>query len=210
MAAISKRNLLLAAALIATLVAAWFAPEDPDSDLAATPNRDRSANRPAATAPAAAPPAPSTAVPPGPALTEAQRRDAEEERRRALAVLDVEQIRKRDGAREADDAFTRKSWYVPPPAKPAPPPPPFVAPPPPPPPPPPVAPPLPFKHLGRVTESGKNRPVHYLLEGERMLTVSEGDVIAGKYRFVGQIGNQLQFIYLPLDQRQTLPIAGTP
>lgn len=185
-----KRRLLIGIALVATLVAAWFAPEDEDGrarvDLSAPP-------APAGQAPADS--APQTA----------------EERRAALAALDVDLIRKRDAGVAGDDAFARKSWYVPPPPPPPPKPQaaaPVVEAPPPPPPPPPMAPPLPFKHLGRLVEAGQALPKHYLMDGDRMIVVSEGDLIGGKYRFVGQIGNQLQFIYLPLNQRQNLAMSG--
>ena len=186
-----KRRLLLGAALLATLAAAWFAPEEAGDDARV----DLAIDRPAS---------------PAGDADRAAAAQSEEERRAALAALDVDLIRQRDSGSVADDAFARKSWYVAPP--PPPPRPPVVVPevelPPPAPPPPPKAPPLPFKHLGRMVEAGRSLPMHYLMDGERMLIVSEGDLIAGKYRFVGQIGNQLQFIYLPLNERQNLPMSG--
>jgi hypothetical protein len=190
---LTRRSLLLAVALAATLLAVWFAPEEADERSVVGPSADE--RRAAGGAPASPPPAAGEI--------------SEEDRRQALAALDVNLIRQRDGGAAATDVFSRRSWGVtaPPPA-PAPPPPPPVAAPEPPPPPPPEAPPLPFKHLGRMVEAGRAKPVHYLMDGDRMLIVSEGDVIGGKYRFVGQIGNQLQFIYLPLDVRQNLPISG--
>jgi hypothetical protein len=186
-----KRRLMIGIALVATLVAAWFAPDEESAggrvDLArSTPAPAGEGGQPSGAPPTA------------------------EERRAALAALDVDLIRQRDAGSAGDDAFARKSWYVPPP----PPPPtpqvaaPVVEAPPPPPPPPPVAPPLPFKHLGRLVEAGQALPKHYLMDGDRMIVVSEGDLIGGKYRFVGQIGNNLQFIYLPLNQRQNLPMSG--
>ena len=186
-----KRRLLLGAALVATLAAAWFAPEEAGDDARV----DLAVERPTAAAGSGDP---------------AQSAQNAEDRRAALAALDVDLIRQRDSGSVADDAFRRKSWYVAPP--PPPPRPPVVVPevelPPPAPPPPPKAPPLPFKHLGRIVEAGRSLPMHYLMDGDRMLIVSEGDLIGGKYRFIGQIGNQLQFIYLPLNERQNLPMSG--
>lgn len=99
---------------------------------------------------------------------------------------------------EPANAFQSKSWYVPPP-----PPPPVVAPPPPPPPAP-VAPPLPFTYLGQYQD--KDKPVIFLVRGDRVLTVSAGDIIEGTYRVEGIVGTSLGLTYLPLNIKQTLNI----
>jgi hypothetical protein len=107
-------------------------------------------------------------------------------------------------AREAEAAdignvFAAKSWYVPPP-----PPPPSNEPPPPPPKP--TAPPLPFTYLGRYQDAGA--PVIFLVRGDRILTVKQGDVIEGSYRVEGIVGATLTLTYMPLDIKQTLNIGS--
>lgn len=91
------------------------------------------------------------------------------------------------------DLFKGSSWYVPPP------PPPPVAPPPPPPP---MAPPLPFVYMGRYDDGA--RAVYLLTRGDRLVTVSDGEVIDGIYRVEGLQGRSLALTYLPLNQQQTL------
>ena len=204
MPAPNKRHLVLAAILLVTLVAAWFAPEDIDEDDSVMRRPAAAGGQPGAGAGTPGEQRASPAVDGTPPSAE-DLRQPEERRQRALSALDVDLVRQRRDGAEANDAFASRSWYVAPPPPPPPPPVVEVAPPPPPPP---QAPPLPFKHVGRMLEAGRSTPVHYLMEGDRMLIVSDGDLIGGKYRFVGQIGNQIQFIYLPLDVRQNLPIAG--
>jgi hypothetical protein len=96
------------------------------------------------------------------------------------------------------DAFEGTTWYVPPP------PPPPAPPAKPLPPPPPTAPPLPFTYLGRYQESSK--PIFFLVKGDSVLSVSEGDVIEGAYRIDGVEGSLLNLTYLPLNIRQTINI----
>jgi hypothetical protein len=99
---------------------------------------------------------------------------------------------------EPGEAFVKKSWYI------APPPPPPVKPPPPPPPPPPTAPPLPYTYLGSYSEGGARLII--LVKGDSVLTVKSGDVLEGRYRVGGVVGNQLEIVYLPLDIKQTLNV----
>jgi len=115
------------------------------------------------------------------------------------AELDLSRLRRKGEVVSPENLFSRKSWYVAPP--PAPPVPVRVAPPPVP-----KAPPLPFTYLGRYVESGK--PVFFLVTGERILTVKEGDVIEGNYRVDGVVGTTLGLTYLPLNTKQTLDIGG--
>ncbi|HEY6898242.1 MAG TPA: hypothetical protein VI279_13350 [Rhodocyclaceae bacterium] len=75
------------------------------------------------------------------------------------------------------------------------------------PPPPPQAPPLPFKLLGRFVEEG--RLTVFLQQGERNLAVHDGDVIDETYRVAGIAGGVMTFIYLPLDQKQNLPVGDS-
>jgi hypothetical protein len=111
--------------------------------------------------------------------------------------LDLAQLRRDAEEGEPANVFTSKSWYVPPP--PPPPPPPVV-------PPPPTAPPLPFTFLGRYQDAGK--PVFFLVRGDRILTVKEGDIIEGNYRVDGVKGSTLGLTYLPLDIKQSLEIGS--
>jgi hypothetical protein len=109
--------------------------------------------------------------------------------------LDLLQLRREASAGETGNAFESKSWYVPPP----PPPPPKPLPPPPP-----TAPPLPFTYLGRYEDLAK--PVIFLVRGDRVLLVREGDTIEGNYRVEGIVGTALGLTYLPLNIRQSLDI----
>lgn len=95
------------------------------------------------------------------------------------------------------NAFSGHSWYV------APPPPRPAAQAPPPPPPKPVAPPLPFRFLGSYVEQG-GTPVYFLVSGERVFDVREGDTLDGKYSVDGLEGDRLRLTYLPLKERQVL------
>lgn len=98
------------------------------------------------------------------------------------------------------DIFPATNW--------APPPPPVVEAPPPPPPQP-EAPPLPFRFLGKIEESGR-APVFFLVQGEKVISVKSGQVIDGTYR-VGKVdGQQLHFTYLPLKTPQSLTIGSEP
>ena len=111
--------------------------------------------------------------------------------------LDLSQPRRGANAGETGNAFESKSWYVPPP-----PPPPAK----PLPPPPPTAPPLPFTYLGRYEDLAK--PVIFLVRGDRVLTVSAGDVIEGTYRVDGIVGTTLGLTYLPLNIRKTIDVGN--
>jgi hypothetical protein len=99
---------------------------------------------------------------------------------------------------EPGEAFVKRSWYVPPP-----PPPPVVRAPPPPPPAP-TAPPLPFTYLGAQREGGQL--MIFLVKGDSVLTVKQGDVLDGTYRVEGVEGTKLGLTYLPLNIRQTLEV----
>ena len=119
------------------------------------------------------------------------------------SVLSVEMERLREPAGEAPadpsaDAFRPTSWYVPPPPPP---------PPPPKPPPAPTAPPLPFTFMGRYEDGAKK--VILLVKGDRIYTVSEGEVIDNTYRVERFTGGGLDLTYLPLNIKQTLATGGT-
>lgn len=96
---------------------------------------------------------------------------------------------------EAGSVFSVTSWYVPPP-----PPPPQLLPPPPPPKP--TAPPMPFGYLGRYQES--QAAIIILVKGDRIYTVSAGEVIENTYRVEGVVGGRVELTYLPLNIKQTI------
>lgn len=101
----------------------------------------------------------------------------------------------------ARDVFAAHSWYRPPPPPPAQ----KLEPPPPPPP---AAPPLPFTFLGTF-ESADGKPVFYLVEGDKVHAVSEGEVVNGVWRIQGVSVDAIVLMYLPLSLPQTLAL-GNP
>lgn len=80
--------------------------------------------------------------------------------------------------------------------------------------PPPVAPPLPFKYLGRVQAVGNDATLNDLTLGAMLdvqgevVRIQQGDTVLGQYRVLAiretADGLQIQFLYLPLKQTQTL------
>jgi hypothetical protein len=97
------------------------------------------------------------------------------------------------------DIFKGKSWYVAPPK---------AKPPPPPPPPPPTAPPVPYSYMGSY-QGDDGRLIIFLTRGDKVYSVSAGDVLEGTYRVGGIESGQLVLIYLPLNIRQTINIGET-
>ncbi|MCW5581327.1 MAG: hypothetical protein KIS72_08300 [Luteimonas sp.] len=82
--------------------------------------------------------------------------------------------------------------------------------PPPPPPPPParlqaLAPPLPFRYVGAIFEDGARRAL--LMEGEQLRILRSGEEIGGRYRVDHIDDSRIDFIYLPLKQRQSLSVS---
>lgn len=73
--------------------------------------------------------------------------------------------------------------------------------------PPPEAPPLPFKYMGEANRGGGVREV-YLLKGDQLYVVKQGDVLDQMYRVDGIERNVMKMVYLPLDIRQELWIGG--
>jgi hypothetical protein len=76
-----------------------------------------------------------------------------------------------------------------------------------PPPPPPQAPPLPFVYMGRLSEDSSSTV--FLTLGDRNLVVKPGDTIDNTYKLEEVGDTAIVLTYLPMNQRQTLPI-GTP
>lgn len=100
---------------------------------------------------------------------------------------------------KAINVFERKTWFVAPP--PPPPPPPLK----PVPPPPPTAPPLPYAFLGSYQEPG-GKQIIFLTRGERVYSISLGEVLENTYRVDGVAAGQLSLTYLPLNIKQTMSI----
>ncbi|HSQ04144.1 MAG TPA: hypothetical protein VLN59_08915 [Burkholderiales bacterium] len=105
------------------------------------------------------------------------------------AIIDLGRLKRPAFGAESSDLFGSRNWMPPPaPARAAAP----------------MAPPLPFTYFGRMLEDG--RTVVFLAQGERTFTVGAGDTIDHRYR-VDQIGRESVILtYLPLQQKQTLPI----
>ena len=113
-------------------------------------------------------------------------------------TLALSRPRRAPGEDAVTDVFSGRSWI------PAPPPAPPVAPAPPPEP---TAPALPFAYVGRL-EADDAKPIVYLSRGERLLAVSEGDVVDKDYRIESLTNNEIVLVYLPLGKQQTLRIGS--
>ena len=104
-----------------------------------------------------------------------------------------------DRQAQAADIFKSHAWYVPPPlskpsrleqAEAAPP----------------APPPLPFTFLGIVEDDGHT--VVFLAKEQRLYTVRKGEVFDGQYRLEDESSGRIEFVYLPLNVKQTLVIKG--
>jgi hypothetical protein len=73
---------------------------------------------------------------------------------------------------------------------------------PPPPPAKPVAPPVPFKYLGQMVDRGQLTV--FVARGDELLSLKQGDVVASQYRVDAATEASVTFVYLPLNERQTL------
>lgn len=77
------------------------------------------------------------------------------------------------------------------------------------PPPAPRAPPLPFRYLGRLIDG--DRTSAFVASGSQSLSLKAGDVIDNHHYRVERIADDaLEFVYLPLDERQTLTLGARP
>lgn len=119
--------------------------------------------------------------------------------------IELERLQRQDAPSDTDkvasNTFGAMTWHV------APPPPPPKPQSKPLPPPPPTAPPMPFSFMGRYEEGGMR--IILLVRGDRIYTVSEGDVIDNTYRVERLAGGQLELTYLPLDIKQAISAGGT-
>jgi hypothetical protein len=71
---------------------------------------------------------------------------------------------------------------------------------------PPRAPPLPFQFFGRMVENGTT--MVFLNRQDDVFAVKAGDTIGNTYRVEEINGSEIVLTYLPLKQRQTLPIGS--
>jgi hypothetical protein len=119
-------------------------------------------------------------------------------RAQAAPALALNRPRQAPGEEPVTDLFSGRSWVPPPPPAP-------VAPPAPPPEP--MAPALPFTYVGMM-ESDEAKPIVYLARGERLLAVSEGDLVDQEYRIQSLTNNEVVLVYVPLGQTQTIRIGS--
>lgn len=188
----TKRRIALAAALLLTLAAVWASRmEHADAPAPTRVARDAPASRETGTsaATADAKSKPDDATEPAPAAAAAPE----------LAVARVATLRRTDETSPRANVFAAKSFYVP---RPKPKRVAVVVPPPPPP----VAPPLPFTYMGVLKEGGST--VVFVVSGERLHSVRVGDVIDGTYRVEAIGSEEVTFVYLPMNEKQTLRIGG--
>jgi hypothetical protein len=74
---------------------------------------------------------------------------------------------------------------------------------------PPVAPALPFTVVGSIAgaQVTGDQPVAFVKQQDQLLVLRTGDTIAQTYRVESITSQRIEFIYLPLMQRQTLALA---
>jgi len=96
------------------------------------------------------------------------------------------------------NAFSPTSWYVAPQRQPDPPAPPPM----------PTAPPLPFTYMGRYEDPPKLLVI--LAIGNKMYTVSAGEVIDENYRVDRITDSAVELVYLPLNISQSISTIGVP
>ncbi|MDF0731750.1 hypothetical protein P0Y43_13620 [Pseudomonas entomophila] len=72
----------------------------------------------------------------------------------------------------------------------------------------PTAPVLPFQFIGRLGDRDDLQV--FLQSGEKLYVVRQGDVIDDTYRLDRVSANELNLVYLPLHQSQTLSVGSAP
>jgi len=112
--------------------------------------------------------------------------------------LDLEALERRKVSGTVPDLFEHRAPTPPAPVRIA-----VVAPPPTP-----VAPPLPFRYLGRL-DDGERRAV-FLEEGKNVYSVAVGDMIDQRYRIERITDTAVTFRHVLLGTEQTLPIPKAP
>jgi hypothetical protein len=106
--------------------------------------------------------------------------------------IELERLKQRAPAREFGEMFPARQPELPPEMKRKPEPP--------------RAPPLPFQFFGRMVENGTT--MVFLNRQDDVFAVKAGDTIGNTYRVEEINGSEIVLTYLPLKQRQTLPIGS--
>ncbi|THF61769.1 hypothetical protein [Pseudothauera rhizosphaerae] len=73
-----------------------------------------------------------------------------------------------------------------------------------------VPPPLPFRLLARIIDTGSGRSTFVFTRDGSVLLARVGDELDGAYRLDAFEHGKLIFQYKPMNIRQTLPLAPTP
>ena len=118
----------------------------------------------------------------------------------SLPDLDLDKLNRSVRTTRITDLFASKAAVPPPPPVAV-----VVAPPLPPPPAPPAAPPLPFRYFGKWIDG--NTTVIFLWNNGEGQSVAAGDTVEGTYRIEAITDSAIDFVYLPLGSKQTLPIS---
>lgn len=173
----NRRQFLLGAILLATLLAVWWSSGLEEEDATAL-----AGSRPASKASR-------TAAPGGPLQAgRPEKRASSASQASLLAELDAARVSRKPLAELDRNPFAPASFEPPPP-----PPAPATAP---------TPPPLRFKYLGKVTEG--RRTAVFLDNAGSMLVARAGETLAGQYRVLSVSERSLQLEYLPLNAVQTL------
>lgn len=113
----------------------------------------------------------------------------------SASLLPLERLQRGSTPQPAVELFGARSWRVePPPPPPSAPPVPVAVKP--------TAPPLPFVFMGRMMQD--ERHMVFLVQGDRIHVVAEGDVIDDAYRLEKIEPGRMTLRYLPLGMAQTL------
>jgi len=115
----------------------------------------------------------------------------------ALPDLDLDKLNRSVRNNRIADLFASRAAVPPPPPVAI-----VVAPPPPAPP---SAPPLPFRYFGKWIDG--DRTVVFLWNNGEGQSVAAGDTVEGAYRIEAITDSSIDFVYLPLGSKQTLPIS---
>ena len=116
----------------------------------------------------------------------------------SLPDLDLEKLNRSARNGKITDLFAPKTAMLAPPAAAA------IVPSPPTPPPAPTTPPLPFRYFGKWVDGEKT--VAFLWRNNEGYSVAAGETVDG-YRIEAITESSIDFTYLPLGSKQTLPIA---
>lgn len=184
-------------ALVAMLLAAWFAPAPQDDSVALTARVAQVMPAPHQQGASAA-----IALPKDSVLGSVVSQNSE----KSVAAVQVLKIRDRsDSENEGQSIFSKAAWESASPDVNAPPTQTLL---PQPLPESPSAPALPFQFMGRYEEGGKS--IVFLLQADQSWVVREGDTFAETYKVEQIASNVIHLRYLPLNEVQVLDIGVAP